>query len=378
MIGVENQFFLSFSINGAADFMQTPDFVFFRITEEAGNTLPQFMLKFRLTANTSQYILQLNETSTLVASYGDTMNNMVTSGLYITETTMVPSGAAWVIVVEGHLNAPGYLYNRHTGCSPKESGVKCVLNTAKKYFNIQSNIQDSTDNQNWVQHNISDKQFVRNTWLHSNAPASFISVGISAVDNTFVLKDMGAAYAAEVDWYFQQDADGTVPNKIPFLGQPKIRNISGFINSWLGYPTKLNVFDMDTGLNSLVDTATNIFSSSSGGPLANSGITSRLGQYLTHTSNMHQNYHQARQNNLYGNAVASSFQVTLVFEKMFRPIMVLDRAYFSLGTDVGDIVSEYSLGNYTVFKVVHLFGDMTTRTVVGLCRESPGASGNGG
>lgn len=351
--------------------MTTKDFVFFRLSEEAGNTLPQFMLKFKLTTENAAALMKLNETSVITASYGQDPSSMGSSTLYITETEIVPAGESWNVVVQGHLNAPAYLYNRHTGCSPKESGVECVLNTASKYFAIKTNIRKSDDSQNWVQNNISDKQFVRETWLHSHAPSSFISVGISALNNTFVMKEMGESYRAGAEWRFIANANLDIYNQIPILGAPKIKNISGFINSWLGYPTKLNVFNIDTGLGSLIETSTNLFQGSGGGPQQNGDVAARLGQYLTKTANMHDNYHQAKQNNLYGNAVASSFQVHVVFDKIFRPVMLLDQAYFNLG-DASDVVTGYSSGNYTVFKVIRIYGNSVCRTMVGMSREAPG------
>ena len=373
-VGVSDQYCLQISLNGSPDWLNPEDFVFFRVSEEAGNTLPQFMLKFRITDDNSSYVVQFNETAVLLASYGSDPGNLVTSSLYVTETSMIPSGDAWILNVEGTLNAPAYLYARYTGCSPKESGVTCVLNTARKYFQIKSNIGSSEDSQNWVQHNISDKQFVRNCWIHSWIPGSFISVGISAMNNTFVLNDMATSFAGGGGWIFSPDADDSVWNQISYMGNPQIKNISGFINSWLGYPTTLNIYNVDTGEYTTAQTSSNLFQSSTGGQIVNPNLTSpRQGLYLTQTSNMHQMYHQARQNNLVGNAVASSFKVDLMFDKKFRPVMVLDQAVFQLG-NVSDAVSEYASGGFTVYKVVRLFGKNTCRTMVGLCREAPGGS----
>src|ERR1019366_1684465 len=371
MLGVDGQYCLQFALGGNTDWLTTKDFVFFRLSEEAGNSLPQFMLKFKLTNENDSVLSQLNETSVITASYGQDPSSMGTSTLYITEIELVPAGESWNVQVQGHLNAPAYLYNKHTGCSPQESGVECVINTAKKYFAIKTNIQKSDDSQNWVQHNVSDKQFVRDTWLHSHSPSSFISVGISALNNTFVLKEMGQSYSEGAQWQFLPYANNDTFNQISVMGSPKIKNISGFINSWLGYPESLNVFNIDTGLSSLISTLSNIFQGSGGGPLANSDVLPRMGQYLTKTANMHDNYHQAKQNNLYGNAVASSFQVNVMFDKIFRPVMVLDQAYFNLG-DAADAVTGYSSGNYTVFRVVRVFGNQVCRTMVGMSREAPG------
>ena len=372
--GVPGQYYINISLNGDSTWLLEEDFVFFRVSEEAGNTLPQFMLKFRLTDLTSVKLLEFNETAVIIASYGEDITNVVTTTLYVTETSMTPSGEAWVVKVEGHINAPSYLYARYTGCSPKESGVTCVLNTARKYFAIKSNISSSNDSQNWVQHSISDKQFVRNCWLHSFIPNSFIAVGISALNNTFVLNDMQASFAGGGGWTFTPNADGSVWNQIPYLGNPTVKNISGFINSWLGYPTTLNIYNVDTGQYTTAQTSSNLFQSSTGGQIVNPNLTNpRQGLYLTQTSNMHQNYHQARQNNLVGNAVASSFKVDLFFDRIFRPIMVLDQAVFQLG-DANDTMTEYASGNYTVYKVVRMFGNRVCRTMVGLCREAPGGS----
>lgn len=375
MIGVQGQYLISFGLNSTRDFIREEDFRSFMVREEAGNNLPTFKLEFDTDGSN---LGQLNEMSDLTISMGEDMATMVQTQLYITEVTMGRVGNRRRVSCQGMLAQPGYLNNTRTGITGKKSGVEVVRSVASRYFRFDSNIQASADQQNWIQNNIADKMFLNNAWLRSHVPGSWLATGISALDNTFILRDMRNHAKGNPVWKFlPHDTPASSYEEITYSGDYSVRNNSGFVNSTLGgYGIDMPAFNIDQGLSSFISgLASPLLSAASS--FAQRGLEGgldavRKGLYTAKTANMHDNYHQAYSNNIRNLALFSSFKVTLNFERKFRPVRVLDPVYFLEDSEQTPGQAEYASGNYVITKVDRVFTNRQHGTRIELSREGPG------
>lgn len=373
MIGVNGQFLLVFGLNSLSGFIRLEDFRSFYVKEEAGNNLPSFKLSFDCD---TAILGMLNESSNLAISMGSSMNDLVTTTLYITEMETGRIGDRRRVVCQGMLATPGYLQNRRTGITSKKSGVEVVKDVASRYFNFDTNINQSSDKQNWIQNNLPDKQFLSNAWLRSDLPGSYPAVAVSALNNTFILRDVKKLTSSNPIWYFQPTDEGAGGNVIPYHGDYSVKNMSGFVNSWAGYERKQAVFNIDKGLADMIGGLAENFMAGASSLMQRgaSGGIDAIGKSLftVATANMHANYHQAHANNMRQLAIASSFKVSLGYTKIFAPIRVLDTAFFMEDSTATSGAAEYASGDYLVSKVERFFTAYQHGTKVELTREGPG------
>jgi len=367
-IGIPGQYLFRFSLNKNTDFIDESDLIGFSIHEQAGNLLPTFELNF-LTDDETIFPL-LNEGNDLQVSFGSDYNDLVTIGLATSKVQSIPSGSAKrQITCMGLLSAIPYITNPNMQITAAQSGIATIIQVAKKTFNVQSNIQVSSDNQRWVQHTQSDKSFIDDIWLHCNLPNSFPALGVSSQGN-FILKDIKADLKTPYKYRFTQSVKS--PNDIYFDSDPVLTSNTGFINSWVGYGREKIIQNVDEGTDQAVQVTPTPVMALTAQLAKRAGISNVFDGVGIQNENVDSNYWNSYLNNLAYLGMFGALDVTVSFQGKFIPIQILDQINFK--DQKVDLqypsTSDFNAGIYYVSKVSRNVGNKQFNTVVSFCRES--------
>jgi hypothetical protein len=369
MIGVQGQYLFIFNLGDNTDFIEEGDLVQFSITEEAGNLLPTFNLLFYSSDESIFYTL--NESNILNVSFGRDNNSLVTMPLSIATLGSSPSGASKrLISVNGLFNAIPYLNNPKINITSVQSGIEAIIATASKSFKVQSNITSSSDSQAWIQHNLSDKNFIDAIWLHCNVLNSFPAIGISSL-GYFVIKDIKKDLLNPFKYRFTQNP--VLPNDIPYDADPVFVANTGFMNNWVGYGRQKIVYDVDDPSNdSIALTKPQPVTALTANLARNQDVSYIFDSIGIVNENTDPNYWSTFQHNLAYLGMYGTISTTLSFQSIFVPIQVLDQVNFknqSVDTTYSQ-TTEYNTGIYYVNKISRNLGKRQFVTVVSICRES--------
>jgi hypothetical protein len=367
-IGVVGAYLFKFSLNNNNDFIDEPDLISFSIHEQAGNLLPTFELNF-LTDDETIFPL-LNEGNDLQVSFGSGYNDLVTIPLATSKVQSVPSGSAKrQITVMGLYSAIPYITNPNMQITNVQSGISTIIQIAGKSFNVQSNIQSSTDSQSWIQHTQSDKSFIDDIWLHCNLPNSFPALGISSQGN-FILKDIKTDLKNPYRYRFTQIVKNS--NDIYFDGDPVLTSNTGFINSWVGYGREKIIQNVDKGTDSTEQVIPKPVMALTSQLAKAAGINSVFDGIGIQNSNIDTNYWNSYLNNLTYLGMFGALDVTVSFQNKFIPIQILDQINFKDQKidQQYPTTSDYNTGIYYVSKISRNVGNKAFNTVVSFSRES--------
>lgn len=374
-IGFQDQFYFNFSIGDRENFIiNWDDLVTFKVGEQTGNVLPEWEIMFN--TNDEVVMALFNEGNDLEVSFGRNPTELKETKLAIQRVGKGRAGAGLnTIYANGHYSALDYISNPQLFISDSKSGVEVIRDVAGQHFTIVAdndfNVTTSEDTQRWVQHNISNRRFVNDVWMHSFIRDSFILVGIT-IDGHFVLKDMRILFAQDPRWIF---TTGTARGENEIIYDPDVETDSkaGFINAWLGRGRERVIHDLEEG------TTSNLFIEPE--PLIaitqqlarKADLAKRHGETRMVNDNVHSEYWEAAMRNLTNLAVFSSECLTLSFTGLFRDIRVLDNVVYNeleIGTDR---VAQIHSGEYVVSKVMREVTNRQFATTIEICRESPNA-----
>jgi hypothetical protein len=371
-IEVTDQYYLEVSIADKKDFLSESDLKEFTIIEQAGNVLPKYELSF--SSNDEELIALLNDGNTMNVQFGKSREDVADVKLNIGDLKSYRSSETeHEFKVTGILGHIAYANASKIKCSDKKSGVEVIAETVKESgFKFEGNISTSRDSQNWVQYNITSKNFVSQVALHSYLSNSFIATGIT-IDSRFVLKDIKKEVEAKnskPDWRLIKDV--SKDNDIDYVNQYIVENNSGFMNAMLANGKNMNI-------NSLTDANYSEYSPEITPILAltqevirSKEMGKKYAGTKLQTGNAHDKYWEAYQNNLAKLASLSSFKLTVPCGNKYFPIKVLDVVFFkdSSTTNV-NLANEYLTGLYLVSKVVRTIKGKALSTFIEICRESP-------
>lgn len=368
MIGVEGKYIFTFSIGDKKDFIIENDLVNFLLVEETGNVMPTFELIFK--CEDEKILTYLNEGNNLNVSFGKNKDNMIDGSFRITRLIPTRSGESkYIIKVIGLYSALGYLKDN---IDIKEgSGVEVISQVVSEYFETDFNISSSTDSQKWIQHNIPNKKFVDNVWMHSYIPDSFICVGITS-DGRFVLRDMKLLAGDNYKYRFTVSPEND--NDIYFDGDYVPDDQSGFINYYLGYGRQKHVYTLEDGTESDILEDTDILLSLTNKLSRSSDIDKRIASVGMQNDNVHENYWKAFYKNMQSLVIFDSTKITFSFINKFIPIKVLDLIMFNEKEINRNDASEFYSGKYFVKKVARSISNGTFSTTLQVCRESFGGT----
>lgn len=368
-IGIEGSFLFQFTLGKNKDFIQERDLVEFTLIEEAGNSLPTFRLSFN--TNDESILPLLNEANLLQVSFGKDNTELETAGLSVTGLNTANIGESLkLITVTGIYDAMKFITTNKINITTSTSGIEAMIAAAKPYFKVDSNVVKSSDRQKWVQYNISDRAFINNTWLHSDIPNSFIGIGITS-SGRFIIKDIKKDLREDYKWRLTSSIKDE-KRDIVVDSDPAVDIKTGLINSWTGYGREMNVYDLDTAVDTpTLEKATPILALTS--KLAKrSDIDKRFASVGIQNENTHPNYWKAYLRNLTHLSSFHNVSVFVSFHNLFKSIKVLDLVmYRTEKTGSGfQSSSEYLSGLYYVTKVARTVSNKQLVTTLKLSRES--------
>lgn len=372
MIGVDGQYLFAFSIADRNDFLMEEDLQTLKLVEEAGNVLPTFELAFTLE---DQSILRyINEGNVLEISMGE--DNIEMTGLNFRILSKIITRVAqhkYLIRLVGILDSMKYYTDCKVNITERISGIEAIIDTAKSYFVVDSNISKSQDQQHWIQPNIPDRIFVNRVWAHSWLSKSFPAIGISS-GGIFIIRDVGKLAkklaTQDYDWKFVP-FDTSKKNELIF-DQYKVESNTGLINVWAGYERDKDVLNLDSGTESLVSPSlTTVFANS---PKLDrmKEVGTRSSDFGVVNSNVHPNYWLAYQQNLSYLSLFGSTKVLLQVSSKYFNIRVLDLVLLQ-DLDLNMQQAEgYHSGSYLVSRVTRLIENRNFVTIIQLNREALG------
>ena len=370
MFGVEGQYIVKFDIGDQKDFLKEDDFATCTVIEEAGNKLPSFELAFN--SDSSALLSKVNEGNIINMSLGKTPENMVDIPLRVLSRNTPKQGdSKQAVLLAGLRDNLDYASGGTINITDKMSGVEAIKETVSKHFTPKFNIDKSQDSQNWVQPNVSDMKFIRDTWLHSYVNKSFIAVGITT-GGEFILKDIRKEIHNEPLWNFvverSDDARDIVYDRDY---APNVK--TGFLNKIIGYGKSRHLKDLDSGAASVANpTAEPLITLSSALDRASSVAGSTPAHGLLN-GNVHSKYWDAYHLNVSYLALFNTSSIVLSFQNEMKDIKVLDLALFEDFEIDSPMKSEQVSGLYFVTKVARTISSRKIITVVELNREVSGA-----
>lgn len=373
MIGVENQYSLSFSIGDQIDFIAENELFNFALIEDAGNTLPTFQLSF-ITPN-EKILAYLHEGNDLKVSFGRTNSSAIDSLLTPTKVESNRVGEnRRQITIAGIYSSLAYLGNSNLFISDKLSAIEVLISVVSKYFKVESNIEKSLDKQHWVQPNQSDRAFVNTLWLRADLGDSFPAVGVTS-DGRFIIKDVLKSLNEDYKWRFTT-APTDLKRDILYDTDPVFSFDTGLVNNWVGYSREKLVYDLESGSTSFVKEVAENTLSNVKELVKRKGIEKRFAAIGVTNNNVHDNYWVSYQKNLTNLASFGGMKLTLSFSGEFKPIAVLDRVSYSEDSISPSSTglpgaAEYHSGEYLVSKVSRSITNRQLTTLVQLVREAP-------
>lgn len=368
MIGVDGQYLFIFTLADKDDFIQEDALETFLLVEEAGNVLPTFELIF--TTKDEKILRYINEGNKLKVSFGRSKDDLLDGEFSISSSIVSRQGSSkYRITLKGLYAALPYVAVGRKTIYSGLSGIEVINQIAGTYFTRDFSINSSSDSQNWVQHNIPDKKFVNDVWMHSYIPNSFIGVGISS-DGRFILKDMKALVSQDSKFRFTTKVSSD--KDIYYDGDYFVQSSSGFVNHWLGYGRQKHVYNIEDGTESDILENSQTLLALSRTLSRTSSISKRIAEAGLLSDNVHGNYWKAFLTNLQYLALFSSCQLSLSFHNRFEGIKVLDLVMFNEEELEQDQATEHYSGKYFVSKVARSISNRQFATTIQLCRESFG------
>lgn len=374
MIGIDGAWVLQVDFGPIQDAIKAEDLEYLSLTEAAGTGLPTFKLRFA--TNDEKLTPYLNETTNLQITFGRSSDDVHSCNVYPTEIYVAKEGDnRRHVAMEGLLDYPEYLVNNVVGITDKKSAVEALTDLANRnqFAMDPDNISTSSDKQYWIQPNIPDKRFAGHLWLHASLPDSFPLVGITVIDEVFRIFDAKKKISSgNPDWTFTWNPTGAA-NEIAYHGNATMKNVTGFVNSWVGYSRKYLEYDAEAGTGAQFSVTVNpMLSQTHNMPTV--GIDPRFGEVAMVSENVDPKFNQTYQRNLAYLAQFSCFGTKLQFVNDFQPIKVCDLAY--LRDDSTEqpkrTASEYASGLFLVSEVSHVFTARRYTCSVQITREAPG------
>lgn len=370
MIGVSGSWLAKFSVGDFDDFINDAgDLIEFTVIEEAGNVLPTCAITF-LSVQDGLLPL-LNEGQTIKVQIGKELSDLKDIEISISKLNTVKQGdSKRLFEITGFASKIDYITDVSAEISDKKSGIEVVLETVSKSFEVDSNIRKSKDQQNWIQHSITDKKFVNNCLLHCDLGDSYPMYAITC-DGRFILRDTlkyVKTKSSLVDLRFVKQEMG--PKDIVYEGLATTSSNSGFLNNWLGYGRTTLAYDFETGEIKEVNVSTETLLSLSSEVDKASTISDRFNGTKGNSENVHSNFWESYQKNLHSLINLSRISVALNFTNNLIDVSPLDLCFFSEPSTESNTSSEYVSGLYLVSKVVRSIANNRVTMTVMLNREA--------
>lgn len=175
--------------NEHGDFIDNDCFDYLVVDERAGFRLPMIKLAFRLynydilSYMNQGNILRIYVTSFIIGAEGSTIEEVgIFANFSILKPEITSEANMKRVVLTGMLNPLSYMDDRHSRTFKNMTSKDAMFWVASQYFETDFGDDPASPNdvQNWVQSNLSDKDFVKHLQTYSNYEGSFPIVGITS------------------------------------------------------------------------------------------------------------------------------------------------------------------------------------------------------
>lgn len=368
-LSVDGQFHISFNLGGNTDFVKREDLIEFTVYEYAGNVMPTFELSF--ISGDDGILRKLNEGNTIEAQSGKVKEDVKGVTLFTSSLETTKAGTdRRIYKISGFAVKTDYIINHNLQITDEKSAIEIVVETALRNFEkVESNITKSDDKQNWIQHNISDRQFLNDVIMRADLGTSFPVTAITS-DGTFIIHDLEKLIETDKpDWRLTKNR--TSKDDIIYDTDVSIESQAGFINNWIGYGKELKVINTIDGEVESVFEDPKIIMSMSNELDKSKTIEKRYGGSRSISDNVSSTYWSAFNHNLQSLANLSKIDNTVSFTNIYKPVRPLDIVNFSEESNKNDAASsEHSSGKYIVSGVVRTYQNNMTSTTLILNREA--------
>jgi len=364
MIGIDGQWIFDLADENQKSLIKVKDLQSFVAIEECGLLLPVFKISFIL--NDIKSLSYMNEGAILKVALGKNIKDLKYINLQILQVSESTNDAK-IIYLTATLYKPTYSKTSKCKVYSNKTSVELLKQIISQYFEIISNTSISTDRKDWTQFGISDKNFVEYLWFNSHIDNGFLSLGCSAIENKFIIKDIvksftSASYDYKMGYTKTEDKDLLISAISGSAGN------YGFYNTWAANDTTILNFNPSTNSFFTKECKMNTLLSTTDKNSKNTKIEKNINKISLHANN---NYAQAKVYNMFAlsNYSKYSLEVTTIGE--FNPIKLLDKIYLDLNKETKGN-EEYFSGNYLVTRVVRIIQDNAVATKITISRESPG------
>lgn len=370
MIGVTGNYLLSVSIGEFKDFLTQDTLHSFTVIEDAGNLLPTFQASIIATSKIAPY---LNEGNAIKITLGATLDTLVETEFKLTKVLKVSEGhSANTYNIAGILNADKYTTQPVTQIYTQSSCIEAITQAIAGTLRLDTNILFTNDRMNWIQHNISTRKFINDTYLRMNLGKSFPAIAIS-LDNKFIIKDVKKSISGlgvlNYDWRLTPSPSRSTD--IIYDGDYVEESNAGIINNWLGYGKRISQYniednaveDIEPELGTGLLAMTNVVA-------IDTTIEYRYGGIKHLNPDVHDKYHESHLHNLTQLAINSKHKITCKGSSGYKAVRPLDTAMLIDKDTTTGITTDATSGLYLITKVSRTIIDNTLTTLIQAVRES--------
>lgn len=367
MIGIDGQFLLDIKSEELnKDLSYFGKLHSFVAIEECGLLLPVFNICFSL--KDLKNLSYFHEGSIIKAAFGKNKKDLKYINLHVIECSILDSSTEEkVIKLVATLFKPTYSKNTKIKIYKNKCSLDVMKSILNEYFQVKTNLDLTSDRQNWIQYGISDKAFVEYLWYNSYLDNGFLALGCSAIDNMYVIKDIVKEFTKlEYDYRF---ANGKKDSKDVVIS--KVRSSKGnfgFYNTWAANDFDSLNYNLSTDTFSSKSYTINTLLSTSNKNPRNSLVEKNVSKITLFANDK---YSKSKKYNIFALANYSKYNVEIELIDELYPIKLLDKIYLDLNKEI-ETNSEFFSGNYLVTSVVRSIANNTCITKVILTRESPG------
>lgn len=373
MIGIKGQYTVSISIGPFDNFLNEKDLKHLAIYEYSGNIAPQFEIIFQTAQDTiMEYI---NEGNFFNIGLGkDSTDEKIIYGVPQSVKSQRQGKDNYIINCKGTIQESIEYNNVQKIRSFRSMNVPDLVFDIVDAHSIDTIVDikpDSSTQDLWVQHNITDKMFVDEVIKRYYRKGSFLALAIDSEGN-FIIKDLDSITDKEPDWIIVYPDSGiSGENIIIYDLDSEFVSQSGVTNKWAGITREQYQYDLhkDEFIN-ITDHGVE--------PLFTGNDFNRNQNYGKRTSNFafidecqHKDFVKAIGTSFQSMALFSSHPLKLSYTNQFKNVRPLDLATFlDNPIESPNNIPDYFSGNYIVESVTTLYADSAFRMYVTLTRES--------
>lgn len=375
MPAISTPFYFSASLGDLEDFIDDGDLVYFKMLEEAGNTLPKFTICFDV--KDDSILPYLNEGNILRVDFGTQEDDAITTEFMLGPYSAVDIGANKIrISVSGYYNAIRYVSTPRRAIfgtlDQPLSAVEVIKQVAKNSFFVEDtdfNIEASDDLMIWVQPNQSDRKFINDCWMHADLGESFPVVGIT-YDGHFRLFDFKELISQPPKYNLTSQPDPSDQKDILYLPVPRFGGNLATVNNFFGRGRERADYGIED--DSDQDTSEDIVPQTSLSEAIpySTGTTRRIEAPAPVNENVHPNFWVSHNRNLSRLGALSSIPVVTQFEGFLPDLHICDLVQFRHASiDNTDEVGAFS-GVYCVDQLAIEVINKTLTTLLRISREN--------